>query len=70
MKRSDLLRQLEQGAKSQRLALVLLRSQGGHDVYVLDGLRLAIPRHRELAEGTADGIRRRAEQKLGRRWWT
>ena len=40
------------------------------EVFSLDGLRLPIPNHREIAEGTARSILRQAAAKLGEEWWT
>lgn len=70
MKRTELLRQMDRAARAAGLQFHLIRSTGDHDVYSLEGLRIGVPRHRDIAEGTADGIRRRAEEKLGKRWWT
>jgi hypothetical protein len=50
--------------------LVSLRNTGGHEVLSLDGLRLPIPNHREIAEGTVRSIMRQAAAKLGEDWWT
>ncbi|MFP4634642.1 MAG: type II toxin-antitoxin system HicA family toxin [Nitriliruptoraceae bacterium] len=47
-----------------------LRNTGGHEVFSLDGLRIPIPNHREIAEGTARSIMRQAATKLGEEWWT
>ena len=52
------------------LEFVSLRNTGGHEVYSLDGLRIAVPNHREIAEGTARSILRQAAAKLGKEWWT
>jgi predicted RNA binding protein YcfA (HicA-like mRNA interferase family) len=47
-----------------------LRKTGGHEVFSLDGLRIPVPNHREIAEGTARSIMRQAAAKFGERWWT
>ncbi|MFJ9794095.1 type II toxin-antitoxin system HicA family toxin [Streptomyces globosus] len=41
--------------------LVLVRQGGSHEVYGLRGIRLIVPRHSEIAEGTARAIVRAAE---------
>ncbi|MFG2579745.1 hypothetical protein [Streptomyces malaysiensis] len=38
-----------------------MRQGGGHEVYGLNGARLIVPRHNEIAEGTARDIVRAAE---------
>ncbi|MDP8930073.1 MAG: type II toxin-antitoxin system HicA family toxin [Actinomycetota bacterium] len=47
-----------------------LRNTGGHEVFSLDGLRIAVRNHRQIAEGTARSIMRQAAAKLGQEWWT
>jgi hypothetical protein len=51
------------------LAWTLQRSGAEHDLFRLDGLGIVIPRHREIAEGTAEKILKDTEEKLGERWW-
>jgi hypothetical protein len=70
MKRRDLLNQMRAAAKAAGLEFVSLRNSGGHEVFTLDGLRIPVPNHREIAEGTAQSIRRQAAEKLGQEWWT
>jgi len=70
MKRRDLIRGLRDAAGAAALEFVSLRNTGGHEVFSLDGLRIPIPNHREIAEGTARSIMRQAAAKLGEDWWT
>ncbi len=70
MKRRDLIRQLRDAASDAKLEFTSLRNTGGHEVFTLDGLRIPIPNHREIAEGTARSIWRQAATKLGEEWWT
>jgi hypothetical protein len=53
MKRRDLIRQLRDAANDAALEFTSLRNTGGHEVFSLDGLRISIPNHREIAEGKA-----------------
>ena len=64
----NVLRQFSRAAKAEGLPFDYIRKQGGHDIYSLDGVRLAFPHHRDIRSGTADSLRRRAEEKLGKRW--
>ncbi|NNJ03990.1 type II toxin-antitoxin system HicA family toxin [Streptomyces sp. PKU-MA01144] len=41
--------------------LVLARQGSSHEVYALGGQRLIVPRHNEIAEGTARSIIRAAK---------
>jgi hypothetical protein len=66
MKRTDLIKQIARAAKADGVEFELLRTQGIHDIYTLDGARLSIPRHREIAEGTAEGIRSKRAPSSGR----
>ena len=60
---------LRSAALEAGIELVSLRNAGGHEVLSLDGLRLVIPNHREIAEGTARSILRQAAVRLGEEWW-
>ncbi|MGM0819554.1 MAG: type II toxin-antitoxin system HicA family toxin [Actinomycetota bacterium] len=64
------MRRLRDGASVAGLEFTSLRNAGGHEVFSLDGLRIPIPNHREIAEGTARSILRQAAAKLGEEWWT
>jgi predicted RNA binding protein YcfA (HicA-like mRNA interferase family) len=70
MKRRDLIRTLRDAASGAKLEFTSLRNTGRHEVFSLDGLRIPIPNHREIAEGTARSILRQAAAKLGEEWWT
>lgn len=45
------------------------RKGGNHDVYLLDGMMIPLPRHNEIPELTTRGIYRECEAKLGKDWW-
>lgn len=70
MKRRDLIKQIRDAANAAGIEFVSLRNSGGHEVFSLGGLRMAVPNHREIAEGTARSIQRQAAGKLGEEWWT
>lgn len=70
MRRRLLIRMLRDAAREAGLELVSLRNSGGHEVLSLGGLRIVIPDHREIAEGTARSILRQAAGRLGEEWWT
>lgn len=70
MKRRDLIKQIRVAATAAGLEFMSLRNSGGHEVFSLDGLRIPVPNHREIAEGTARSIQRQAAAKLGQEWWT
>ncbi len=70
MKRRGLIKQLRDAAGDAKLDFTSLHNTGGHEVFTLDGLRIPIPHHREIAEGTARSILRQAATKLGEEWWT
>lgn len=58
MKRRDLLKRLGDAAKANDVTFVLLREGAEHSIYSYGGARLSIPRHSEIAEGTARKILR------------
>ena len=68
-KRRDLIRKIEKQARSQGVAFGELREGSKHTIYTLDGVRLVIPRHRDINEITAESIYSDAEVKLGKGWW-
>jgi mRNA interferase HicA len=53
MKRADLIKKLEDGG------FVFERHGGSHDIYVRNGVRETIPRHREVNERLAKAILKR-----------
>jgi predicted RNA binding protein YcfA (HicA-like mRNA interferase family) len=63
------MRILRVAAHEAGLELVSLRDAGAHEVLSLDGLRIVVPRHREIAEGTARSILRQAAERLGQELW-
>ncbi len=69
MKRRDLLKTILTAARAAGLGFESVRSRGAHEVFSLDGLTIPVPRHREIAEGTARSILRQCEAKLGKDWW-
>lgn len=68
MKKRDLIDALSSAAAERDLEFVLKRQGSNHEVWSLDGMPLAVPRHREIAEGTARSIRKQAGEKLGEGW--
>ena len=63
MKKRDLLKHLQDIARSADTDLVFLR-EGKHEVWCLDGERLYVPRHREVSEGVARSILKRARKTV------
>ncbi|MEX0592910.1 MAG: type II toxin-antitoxin system HicA family toxin [Nitriliruptoraceae bacterium] len=70
MKRRDLIKGIHDAALAANLEFVSLRNAGDHELFSLDGLRIPVPNHREITEGTARSIMRQAASKLGEDWWT
>ncbi len=69
MKRRDLLRRIDRTAKEAQVEWRKLRDRGDHEVWVCGGVRVPVPRHREIAEHTAEKIMKQVEPALGERWW-
>ncbi|WP_018157065.1 type II toxin-antitoxin system HicA family toxin [Demetria terragena] len=68
-KRADLTKQIAKAAKRQGVEWALLREGGRHTIYALGGQSVAIPRHNEINEITAESIRKQAGETLGKDWW-
>lgn len=56
-----LLRELRRVAADKGADLVLARQGARHEVYALGDVLLPVPRHREIAEGTAKALIEAAE---------
>lgn len=69
MKRTDLIRRVSRAAREAGMKWSLVRTKGPHDIWECEGMRVAIPRHREIIEHTALAIFRDLEDKLGEDWW-
>ena len=69
MKKRDLEKKIRKAAKAADLSWELLREDGDHEIWALDGTQVSIPRHTELNEFTAQGILRTFDGKLGKGWW-
>jgi hypothetical protein len=65
----DIVRRIQREAKSQGMEFVKLREGANHTVYDLDGVKIPIPRHREIGEGLTEEIYRECQDKLGKGWW-
>lgn len=68
-KQQELLKKLRKAAKARGLSFDFVEHGGRHDAYNLDGLRVTIPRHREIGNQMAAVIYRQCEPKLGKGWW-
>ncbi|MDI3421844.1 hypothetical protein [Streptomyces luteolus] len=62
MKKRDLIRTLNQMASDKGVSFSLRRQGSGHEVWNFGTKTLIIPRHTEIAEGTARAIVRGAEE--------
>lgn len=56
------MKQLRSIAKEAQVDLSLIREGANHELWSLAGLRLIIPRHREINQRTAEGIVKKAEE--------
>ncbi|MGW7225475.1 type II toxin-antitoxin system HicA family toxin [Streptomyces cyaneofuscatus] len=55
------MRELRQIAASKGADLKLVRQGASHEIYTLGRASLPVPRHREIAEGTAKALIKAAE---------
>lgn len=67
--RREVIKRINKAARDADIEWDILREGANHTVYVLDGLRIPIPRHRDIAEGTTESIYKECEPKLGKDWW-
>ena len=62
VKKRELLKQLRAIAREAEVDLELIREGANHELWSLGGIRLVIPRHREINQRTAEGIVKTAEE--------
>ena len=65
-RKTELMRQIRDLARTHGVTVDLVR-QGKHEIWECDGLTFPIPRHREIADGTARIIMQRLTKHLERR---
>jgi len=69
VKRDDLIRRIRRAARDADKDWCLLREGGDHEIWECGRMKIQIPRHREISEGTAIDILRDLETELGEDWW-
>ena len=69
MYRDDLLRRARRAARGRGIVWTLVRQGAVHEIWQCGSTRVAIPRHREISEGTAFDVQRRLQAELGEGWW-
>jgi hypothetical protein len=71
MNRTRMMREISRAAKRCGVDFnpVPEHKRGKHDFWVCGGFKFAIPRHREIASGTAEQILKDLEPVLGKDWW-
>ncbi|OGO55663.1 MAG: hypothetical protein A2Z32_03210 [Chloroflexi bacterium RBG_16_69_14] len=69
MKRRELIGRIGESARIAGLTWALVRQGSAHEVWRLGDRQIAIPRHREINELTAQAIVRALEAELGEGWW-
>lgn len=68
--RRDLLAAIRAAARAGGIEVVEeFGGRGPHDKLIVGGMRITVPRHRELNRLTAEGIRKDLQHVLGERWW-
>ena len=69
MKRRDIIRKLSSAAKLIDDSLIGIDTRGRHDKLLYKDLRVPIPRHPEISEGTTRVIFQAFEGYFGKDWW-
>ena len=68
--RKAIIKRISRQAKAIGVEFTQARRKGSnHDIYLLDGMMIPIPRHNEIPESTTRDIYRECEPKLGKDWW-
>jgi len=69
MKRRALIHRIRSAAAAKGVPCALVREGSRHEFWVAGGVRVSIPRHRDINEWTAEAILRDLESVLGTDWW-
>ena len=69
MKRRDIIRKLSRAAKLIDDSSIGIDTRGKHDKLLYKDLRVPIPRHPEISEGTTRAIFKAFEGYFGKDWW-
>ena len=69
MNRVDIIRRVRAAAKVHDRAFEIFREGRNHEIWICGQTKVAIPRHREVSQFTAEGIFRDLEVELGEGWW-
>lgn len=69
VKRKELIKLINDRAIELELPRVKIKGGGAHDKLIILNLRVPIPRHNEIASGTARSIMESFEPLLGESWW-
>ena len=69
MKRRALILRIQVAASSRGVLFGKVREGSRHEFWAVGDLRVAIPRHRDINEWTAEAIMRDLEPILGDGWW-
>jgi predicted RNA binding protein YcfA (HicA-like mRNA interferase family) len=70
MKRTELVRKIAKAAKEGGLDWDQVAAKGNHEKWRLGKtVQVAIPRHNEVNEITAQAILKSTEDELGKGWW-
>jgi hypothetical protein len=69
MKRGALIQRIRTAAAAQRVRCLLIREGSRHEFWEVGGVRISIPRHRDINQWTAEAIMRDLDEVLGEDWW-
>lgn len=69
MKRRALIQRIRSAASARGVAYMLVREGSRHEFWDVGGIRISIPRHREINQWTAEAIMRDLDAVLGEDWW-
>jgi hypothetical protein len=64
-----LVHRIRAASAALEVPCLLVRHGSRHEVWEVGGVRVSIPRHRDINEWTAEAIMRDLESILGNDWW-
>lgn len=69
MRRRDLLKRIADAAKQAEVEWTKVREGANHEVWSCGHQQVAIPRHREINEYTAEAVLKDLDAIFGEGWW-
>ena len=69
MNKKLLIKKIISRAKALDVLPVIRKEGSKHEVLIVGKVKVMVPRHQEISEGTTRSIMKALESELGKDWW-